>query len=120
MINQYEVPAYLVDELPEMEQELKSFSSTLNIFKTLQCLANYTKTKVIQHDLKAVKNSLTIAENIYVKGNSMVKNAMENVFVYSFSSLMNCGNNDEKRQLQAIMPGCLYTAYVQQVLKPGI
>ena len=119
-MNQYEVPAYLVDELPEMEQELKAVYSTLNIFKTIQCLANYTRRKVIQHDLMAAKKCFAITETIYVKGNELVKNAIENVFVYSFSSLMNLCSKDERKQLQAIMPLDLHTAYVQQILKPGV
>jgi hypothetical protein len=120
MINQYEVPALLVDELPEIENDLKSFSPTLNIFKSIQCLANYTRAKLLQHDLKAVKQCFAVADEVYVKGNAMVKNAIENVFVFSFSSLMNLCDNDERKQVQAIMPLDLHTAYVQQVLKQGI
>lgn len=120
MLTQYEVPAYLADELPEIEPEIKSVSAPVNIFKTIQCLANYTRCKVMQHDLKAAKKCFAIAENIYSQGNTLVKNAIENVFVYSFSSLMNIGSKEEKRQLHAIVPLTLYTAYVKQVLKPGI
>ena len=120
MINQYEVPAYLVNELPEIEQELKGFSPTLNIFKTVQCLLNYTKREIIQHDLKAVKKCFAIAENMYEKGNESVKAAIENVFVYSFSLLINMCNEEERKQVQAIMPLNLHTAYLQQLLKSGI
>jgi hypothetical protein len=120
MINQYEVPAYLVDELPGIEKELKVFSPTLNIFKTVQCLANYTKSKIIQHDLGTVKKYFAIAEEVYVKGNELVKGAIENVFVFSFSSLLNMGSREEKKELQAIIPVCLHTIYVQQVLRSGM
>lgn len=120
MINQYEVAAYLVDELPEIKEDLKSISPTLNIFKSVQCLSNYTRSKVMQHDLRVVKKCFAIAENIYSRGNDLVRDAIENVFVYSFSSLLNLGSKDEKRELQALMPLYLHTAYVQQVLKSGI
>ena len=120
MLNQYEVPAYLADRIPAIVPDLKTISPTLNIFKTIQCLANYTREKVTQHDFKSVKKCFAIAEDVYMKGNSQVKNAIENIFVYSFSSLLNLGSNDEKRQLQAVMPLHLHTAYVQQILKSGI
>ncbi len=120
MINQYEVPAYLLDELPGIAQELKTFSPTLNIYKTVQCLANYTKSKIVQHDLGTVKQCFAIAENIYVKGNELVRSAVENVFVFSFSALLNIGSREDKKELQAIMPVCLHTLYVQQVLRSGI
>lgn len=120
MINQYEVPAYLEDELPEIKEELRKIHPTLSIFKTIQCLADYTRRKVSQHDLKTVKKCFAIADNIYSKGNRIVKNAIENVFVYSFSSLMSVCSKDVKRQLQSIMPLYLHTAYVQQILKSGM
>ena len=120
MLNQYEVPAYLLEKIPGMEQELKMISPTLNIFKTIQCLANYTRQKVTQHDFTSVKNCFAIAEEVYTEGSTQVKNAIENVFVFSFSSILNLGSNEEKKQLQALMPLHLHTAYVKQVLKSGI
>lgn len=120
MLNQYEVPAYLAEKIPGMEQELKTVSPTLNIFKTIQCLASYTRKKVTQHDFTAVKKCFAIAEDVYMEGNTQVKNAIENIFVFSFSSILNLGSNEEKRQLQALMPLHLHTAYIKQVLKPGI
>ena len=49
----------------------------------------------------------------------IVKNAIENIFVYSFSLIMNMGDK-LKRQLHALCPMYLYTAYVQQLQKSGI
>jgi hypothetical protein len=120
MINQYEVPAYLVDELPEIAKDLKAFSPTLNIFKSIQCLANYTRSKLLQHDLKAMKKCFAVADEVYVNGNALVKTAIENVFVHSLSSLMNLCANEERKQVQAVMPLHLHTAYVQQILKSEI
>ncbi len=120
MINQFEVPAYLVDELPEIKEELKSITSQQNILKTISCLASYTKKKVVQHDLRLVKKCFTIAENIHIKGNKIVKDAIENVYVYSFSSLFNLCNREEKNKIQGLIPISLYSAYIQQILKSGI
>lgn len=119
-MNQFEVSACLVDRLPEIKTAIKNTYPTLNVFKSIQCLVNYTKQKLVQHDIPAVKNCLNVAEYIYSRGNKPVKNAIENVFIYSFSSLLNMGSSDERRQLQSIMPLHLYTAYVQQVLKPRL
>lgn len=120
MINQYEVPAYLVDELPEMKEELRKASPTLNIFKSIQCLADYTKNKVVSHDLLMVKKCFSLAEELYSRGNTIVKNAIENVVVFAFSSLMYVCSEEERNKLQSMMPLCLHTAYIQQVLKSGI
>lgn len=102
MINQYEVPAYLIDELPEIKEEFKGISPTLNIFKSIQCFANYTMLKVKEHNLHIVKKCFATAETIYSKGNTIVKTAMENVYVYSFSKLMNMCTNDEKKNYKLL------------------
>lgn len=120
MLNQFEIPALLVDKLPEIQQELKNNYATLNIFKSLQCLADHTKQKLEEHDMQGVKRSLAVAEYIYSRGNKLVRNAVETIFIYSLSSLLKMGSIVERRQLQSIMPLYLYTAYVQQALKPCI
>lgn len=120
MINQYEVPAYLADALPEIKEDLKNISPTLNIFKSTQCLSEFTRKKVMQHDLMGIKKSFAIAEYLYTKGNPAVRDAIENVFVFSFSSLLYIGNKNERLELQGLMPLSLHTAYVQQILKSGI
>ncbi len=120
MINQYEVSSYIEDELPEIKKELKEIDPTLNVFKSVQCLTDYTIRKAKQHDFRAVKKSFATAEKIYSKGNTEVKTAMENVFVYSFSRLLVLCSRYEKKYLQAIMPLCLHTAYVQQIYRSGL
>lgn len=117
MINQYEVPAYLVDELPEIRKELRKAAPTLNVFKSIQCLTDYTKQKAADHDLLMVRKCFSAAEKIYLKGNAIVKNAIENVFIFSLSSLLHACSRNEYQKMQAIMPVCLYTAYVQQIIK---
>ncbi len=120
MLNQYEVPACMADELPELNEELKAISPALNIFKSVQCLANFTKRKAADHDISGVKQCFSLAEKIYFNGNENVKNAMENVFIFSFSSLLNACSREERNKLQSLMPLCLHTAYVQQVLRSGL
>jgi len=119
MINQYELPVYLVNELPEIEDDLKETSKTLNVFKTVQCLVHYTKESIKAHDMNAVKRIMNAVEGIYMKGNNAVKNAFENVFVYSFTSMICMCDREEKNHLQAIMPLHLYSAYILQVYRSG-
>lgn len=120
MMNQFEVIACLADKLPGIKPALKNSFDTLNVLKSIQCLVIYTKEKLIQHDMVAVKKCLAVAEYIYSRGNTQVKNAVENIFVYSVPTLLNIGSEEERKQLQSYMPLHLYTAYVQQVLKPAI
>jgi hypothetical protein len=119
-MNQYEVPACIEDEFPEIRNELKMVAPSGNVFKTLQCLAGYTRRMIAVHNYRAVRKSFLLAEKIYNHGNTVVKNAIENVFVYSFSAMLNRCEEQEVPVIHAMMPLSLYSAYVRQMLKSGI
>lgn len=119
IMNQYEVPALIADSIPEVRHELASQAATGNINNTLHILTDYTNRMCKAHDLRGIQKCMKLADQIYSKGNSIVKNAVTNVFVYSFSIFrMNC-NSVEWRLLQAKMPITLYSVYMQQVMQSG-
>lgn len=64
-----------------------------------------------------VQQCLNLAEKIYLKGDAMVKNAVENIFIFSFSSMMAFCDIVEWRIVQSYMPSRLYQLYIQQVLR---
>jgi hypothetical protein len=121
MMNQYEVPSYLQDGLPEMKEVLVKEGVSSNLFdpyKSVQCLTDFTLKNAHEHNIKMLKRCFTAAERLYTKGNEMIKNAVNNVFIYSFSELLaNCTSRQERIKIQSVMPSYLYSAYVQQVLK---
>jgi hypothetical protein len=80
-------------------------------------LADFTRRMAVEHNFSMVKKCMKLVDRIYEKGNQVVQLAVENVFVFSFSSLMGACNILECRVLQSYMPVRLYTLYVQQVLK---
>ncbi len=87
---------------------------SVSIYKSIQCLVNYTSRRVMQNDLEAVKKCFDVAENLYCNGNTSIRTAIEKVFVYSFSTLIIIWNKEEKMELQSLLPLHLYTAYIQQ------
>lgn len=117
MINRYKIPAVIIQEIPEIEPELKATFPSLNIFKTIGCLAGYTKKCVREHNIKSVGKALKIAEHIYDKGDQEVRNAVENVFVFSFTSMFSMCNKDEQIELHSLMPLHLYSAYILQTYR---
>ena len=71
----------------------------------------------LEHEFKMVEKCMLLVEKIYEKGNVPVKNAVENVFIFSFSSIMTICNIVEWRIVQSFMPSCLYSLYIKQVLQ---
>ncbi|HEX9510906.1 MAG TPA: hypothetical protein VF939_10500 [Puia sp.] len=117
MLNQYEVPAYIASKLPQVKKDLSHPGAPLTVYQSMQVLTDFTKEMALQHDFKMVEKCMALVETLYVKGNSLVKNAVENVFIFSFSSIMSRCNIVEWRMVQSYMPTDLYALYVQQVLK---
>jgi hypothetical protein len=120
-MNQYEVPAYLQDEIPELKELLVKQGVSSNLFdpyKSVQCLTDFTLKNAHECNIKMLKRCFRAGERLYLKGNEMIKNAVDNVFIFSFSKLFaSCADGRERSKIQAVMPAYLYSAYVHQILK---
>ena len=114
MITQYEVPTLLRDELPQIAGKIQSTNVMINVYNSVHSFTNYTKDAVQKHHYRIAKKCFKLAEKLYRNGDSIVKMAIENIFVYSFTSFM---PNDrvEKRMVQSLIPASLNTIYQKQV-----
>ncbi|HXS35055.1 MAG TPA: hypothetical protein VN721_00030 [Flavipsychrobacter sp.] len=119
MINQFEVPMYLKEALPEIEQDLNHTDNPANAYQSIHIFLDYTFRKVKEHNMAVVKKCFSVAEKLYSKGNNVVKCAVENIFVFSLSHLP-AENPNDKKMIMGLIPGSLYSIYMQQVLHPGL
>lgn len=87
------------------------------IYQSIQELADHTKKMALEHNYKMVEKNMSKAHQLYKEGNALVRGAIENVFVYSFSTLMTRCNAVEWRMVQSYMPSDLYQIYIRQVLR---
>lgn len=115
MINQFEVPMYIEEAIPEI-----TFveSNKGNAYDMMDTLIEFTCKNIKDHDYKTVKRCFKIADKLYSRGNTVVKNAVKNVFVYSFTNMFQT-YTVEKQQLLALLPITLYSAYMEQVHHSG-
>ena len=65
-----------------------------------------------------VKRCFMLADKLYNKGNATVQNAVQNVFVYSFTNMLHA-YPAEKKQLLSLIPVTLYSLYMGQVCHNG-
>ncbi len=114
MITEFEVPAYLMHELPDIIFEFKYMYPSANIFKTIQCLENYTNQRIMKADLEEVKACFKAAEKLYCDGSLPVKTAIEKVFIHSFPVLSILWKQIEHVDFRSVIPLHLYLAYLQQ------
>lgn len=114
MIHEFEVPAYITNTLPQLKCE---FTCRQHVYDSMQVLTDYTKRMALEHNFNEVKNCMSLVDKIYHKGDALVQNAVENVFIFSFSSMRLLCNIVEWRIVQSFMPSDLYALYLEQVIK---
>ena len=117
MINQLEIPMYLEESLPEIKKEFP-VAADKNAFKSMNALVHFTCDNIETHNYSRVKKCFKIAEKLYAKGNDCVRNAVQNIFVFSFTRMFQT-YPEEKQRLLLIIPITLYTLYIAQVCHKG-
>lgn len=110
-----EVLELLGTEFPAMNQSLEKVPDPHNVYRLAQCFADHTKMLIRGHRLAEVKRCFVVADKILAQGNAAVQNAIENVFLFSVSSV--AAFNDEVRKL---LPQALKTEYRKQINAGGI
>ncbi len=118
MITQYEVPSLLKEELPKISGDNYPSRITMDLYKSMQCFSDYTRSAVLDHNLHLAKKCFSLAGKLYRQGDKMVKNVIENTFVFSFTSFMP-SDRVEKLILQSMIPATLYAVYMKQVMGSG-
>jgi hypothetical protein len=119
MINETEVLDLLGNKIPELNPELERLSQAGNIYKTMQCFSDFTRSLIGNGNMQAVKNCINLAEELLQDGNNAVKNAVENVFLYSLAPMIDLGDVAGKA-LQKMLKGALRREYLRQVCSSGI
>ena len=117
MISQTEIPGYIAEELPELSQDL-AVTTKSGAFAFMKTLLEFTFKSIRERNYNIAKRCFHVAARIYEKGNATVKNAVQNVFVYSFTRMFQLFPL-EKEHLMAIIPVSLYTLYIAQVHHAG-
>ena len=118
MIREYEVALMLSTELPGMNRELKNYG-TLNVFKAVQCFADYTIGLVKENKLHLVKDCFSLAEKMIREGSGTVKTAVENVYVYSIGVLLDVLPAAGKNIREVMTPG-VREVYDRHLMSNGI
>ncbi len=90
----------------------------MNVYKDLQQFTNYTRQAVDQHNYTLAKKCFCLADSLYTNGDRIVRNAIENIFVFAFSSFIP-RDSIEKIILKSFIPATLYALYVKQVTGGG-
>lgn len=118
MISQYEVPGLIQDEFPQLTSQLHTSKTALDVYKSVQCFAGFTKEAVKEHNFSLSKKCFKLAEKLYNNGDLILKSVIENNFIYTFSSYMS-GSKSDITLIKSIIPAAFYAIYLKQVMQSG-
>ncbi len=82
----------------------------------MQRFADVTKQLIMMGNIGRAKQCMNIAENILRTGNSEIKNAITNVYIYSVSTFLEL----HKCSIRNLFPEFLKSEYQKQVRASGI
>jgi hypothetical protein len=104
--------------IPALHQPLHTPACERSIYKQVDVLSHYVADAVCDNEIRSTRQALKLVDLLYEDGNSAIRSAIENVFVFSISgTLARLGANRER--LLRLMPGTLFTIYINQVLHKG-
>lgn len=115
----YEIKAMIAAELPSAAEELGRTAGADNPYGIMSGLSNFARKQLRAHNLTVVVKCLELADTIYQKGNLLVKNSVENIFIFSLTGLREICNPVEWKVIRAKMPETLHSLYQKQLYCPG-
>ena len=112
MITQYEVIHCLRNELPQLSEDLDPSRIGSSVYTSIQCLSDYTKDCLRQHQLHLAYKCFCFAETLYKEGDGVVKKTVDNIFIDSLCSFL-IDNIKEQIIVQSIIPANLYRLFLK-------
>lgn len=110
----------IIKVVPECEIEFQEVDKTKNSFMVIKVFTKHIKSFIGKGDIKILLKSLNKMNDLYTKGDPSLRNAIENVFIYSLDSLTFPCKNTYKTLIFSKIPKDLNRAYLKQVYKSGI
>lgn len=118
-LDEVEVLDLLGNEFPALNYELEKTANGTSLYKTVQCFADFTKTLVNQQNFAEVKHCFRVAEKMLKEGNGIVRNAIENCFVFSVTNMLDVAGTAGSRA-KMLLTELLKKEYSRQVSAAGV
>ena len=125
MISRYEASQMIDTELKHKISFLNSNRAGLNLdlsfdfHRSVNDLTEIAQKAAANHDFILLKQCITLAEKLYNNGERLVKDVLENTFIYSFSRIIPAGKM-EQCVFKAMIPKSFYSIYLKQMMVSNI
>jgi len=119
-MNHTEAILEIIEVIPESKAEFEEVYKTKNSFMVINVFTRQIRNLIKKGETKILLRSLDKMNELYQKGDSALKNAVENVFVYSLDSLTFSCKPSYKNLIFSKIPSRLHQVYLHQIYKSGL
>ncbi len=119
-MNQNEAVVAVCTALPEVTAAITNEGARNNPFALVRIITQYTREMAAQHNELMLEKCLQLVDRIYTRGARTIRNAIENIFIFSLDNILYPCSTAERYRAFRKVPLTLYTGYVNQVYKSGI
>jgi hypothetical protein len=88
MLRECEIKYLISQDVPALSVELSYIKDENDVYKIIECLTGYTKTLIREDRVNEVEQCFETAYELLHQGNRLIQLAMENIFIYSVSHLL--------------------------------
>ncbi len=119
LINEDAIPELLGQEFPLINESLERTADLSNVYRSIQCFADFTKQVIRKGNMKEVKHCFKIADKMLQHGNTTVKNAIENCYLHSMSTILDV-TTPLSKMVKELLSDSLIKEYRRQVNACGV
>lgn len=119
-MNHTDAVTEIIKTIPETQEDFKESYKTNSPFMVISVFTKQIKRLIKENDQKILIKSILKMNKLYSKGDAALKNAIENIFVYSLDSFTFCSEPTYKKMIFSKMSTRLQENYFHQVYKSGI
>ena len=119
-MNHTDAVTEIIKTIPETQEDFKESYKTNSPFMVISVFTKQIKRLIKENDQKILVKSIRKMNKLYSTGDAALKNAIENIFVYSLDSFTFCCEPTYKKMIFSKMSTRLQENYFHQVYKSGI
>lgn len=109
----------IISVIPLAQKEILRPENTGNPITIIRIFTVYIKKMIEEGQEKELGKALHLMEYIHEKGEWRLKNAVENIFVFSLDSILAACPLSRRGMVAGKIPIGIYTAYINQLYRSG-
>lgn len=119
-MNYKEAVSEIVKVIPQSKKDFSETYISNNPYMVINTFLRYIKKSIQENNNEVIQQYFQKMNDLYEKGDAALKNAVENVFIYSLDSLTFSCKAVRRQEIFSMLSLSLNKKYLHQVYKSGL